>query len=114
VGAAADDDVVVDGDVEQLPRFHELPGEAQVFAARRDVTARVVVQQHDAGDAENPQRGAEDFARVDQGRGERARADLVRGDGAILRVEHQDPALRAGFLEQRQGLYSSPWIRRFG
>jgi hypothetical protein len=66
--AVADDDVVVDADVQQPSRLHKLAREPQVFTARRHIAARVVVDQDHASDAEDAQRGAEDFAWVNQGR----------------------------------------------
>jgi hypothetical protein len=67
--AVADDDVIVDADIQQPSRHHEPAREPQVFTARRHIAARVVVDQDHASDAHGAQRGAEDFAWVNnQGR----------------------------------------------
>ena len=87
LGAVADDDVVVDADVQQLSRLHELARKPQIFTARRRIAARVIVDQDHASDAEDSQRGAEDFAWVNQGRGQGACGDVVCGHEPILSVE---------------------------
>src|SRR5438477_12545757 len=50
-GAAADDDVVVQVQVQESRGIRELPRQAQVLTRRRRVAARVVVDQDDAGRA---------------------------------------------------------------
>ena len=53
IAAVANDDMIVDADVQQLARLHELAREPQVFTARRRIAARVVVDQDHARDAED-------------------------------------------------------------
>ena len=47
VSAATDDDVIVDGYVEQAPSGDELIGHGAVIGARRGISARVVVRHHE-------------------------------------------------------------------
>src|SRR5919198_4919617 len=63
VAPPADDDVVVDAQVEQMGAFHQLARQAHVFAAGRGIATRMVVKQDHRGGGLQDRR-LEDLARM--------------------------------------------------
>lgn len=108
-GAAADDDVVLEGDLEEAAGLDELAGDAEVGGAGGRVAGRVVVDAEDSGgrfaDGE-----VVDLAGVDEGAVDGAGSDLGAAEDAVAVVEADDPeffdgeALGAGLHESVDGL----------
>src|SRR5690349_12582934 len=86
VASASDDDVVVHVQLEQPRALDQLTRETDVFAARRRVAARMVVQQDDRG-GRLEDGGLENLARVHQAGRQRAFRDDHVAQQPVLRVE---------------------------
>src|SRR5262249_59981909 len=89
VATAADDDVIVQAEIEQPRTLRQLPRESNVFPARRGIAARVVVQQ------DHRRRGFDDgrleyLARMDQAGRQRPLRYHAIAQEAVLRVEQRD------------------------
>jgi hypothetical protein len=93
--AAADDDVVVDGNAERFGGVDDLLGDRDIGLGRRRVTRRVIVHQDQRRGAKL-QRPFDHLAGIDRRVIDRAALLLLVGDQRILAVEEEEvkfPAL---------------------
>jgi hypothetical protein len=100
--AVANDDVIADGDAEELAGADESTRELDVVDAGRRVTTRVIVRNDDGGGV-GQDGDLEDFARMDDRRVELAAADFVVRDDAVLRGETEHAEDFRRFVLQDRG-----------
>ena len=94
--AVAGDDVIEDGDAEELAGRGDASSQAVIFGARFRIAARVVVAEDDR-DGAGQDGGTEDPARVHEGVGEGADAHGVDGDRLAADIEEE--AVRQHLLD---------------
>ena len=95
VAVAADDQVVVDRQVEALAGLHQGPGQLPVGGRRGEVAARVVVNQNQSGGLVF-QGQFQDLAGIDHRLVHRAFLDDLFGNDFVLAVEKDHPELLVG------------------